>query len=101
MSESTKQKFNPRSSTEAEIVGVNDAMYLVLWVRHFLESQGYIIKDNIVYQDNQSSMKLEQNGKTSSTKNTRHMEIRYFFVTDNIQRNKLSVKYCPTYFVTK
>ena len=24
------------------------------------------------------------------------MEIRYFFVTDNIRRNKLSVKYCPT-----
>ncbi len=93
---STKQKINTRSSTEAEIVGVNDAMYLVMWVRHFLESQGYNIKDNIVYQDNKSSIKLEQNGKTSSTKNTRHMEIRYFFVTDNIQRNKLSVKYCPT-----
>ena len=93
---STKQKINTRSSTEAEIVGVNDAMYLVLWVRHFLESQGYNIKDNVVYQNNQSSIKLEQNGKTPSTKNTRHMEIRYFFVTDNIQRNKLSVKYCPT-----
>ena len=41
-------------------------------------------------------MKLENNGKTSSTKNTRHMEIRYFFITDNIRRNKLTVKYCPT-----
>ena len=41
-------------------------------------------------------MKLENNGKSSSTKNTRHMEIRYFFITDNIRRNKLSVKYCPT-----
>ena len=93
---STKQKINTRSSTEAEIVGVNDALYMVLWVRHFLEKQGYTVKDNIVYQDNQSSMKLEQNGKRSSTKNTRHMEIRYFFITDNIKRNKLSVKYCPT-----
>ena len=93
---STKQKINTRSSTEAEVVGVNDALYMVLWVRHFLEMQGYTVKDNIVFQDNQSSMKLEQNGKTSSTKNTRHMEIRYFFITDNIRRNKLSVKYCPT-----
>ena len=41
-------------------------------------------------------MKLENNGKTSSTKNTRHMEIRYFFIKDNIWRNELSVKYCPT-----
>ena len=93
---STKQTINTRISTEAEIVGVNDALYLVLWVRHFLESQGYNIKDNIVYQVNQSSMKLEQNGKTSSTKNSRHMEIRYYFITDNIRRNKLSIKYCPT-----
>ena len=75
---STKQKLNTRSSTEAEVVGVNDGMYLVLWVRHFLEAQGYHITDNIVYQDNQSAMKLENNGKRSSTKNTRHMEIRYF-----------------------
>ena len=41
-------------------------------------------------------MKLEINGKTSSTKNTRHMEIRYFFITDNVKRDKLSIKYCPT-----
>mmetsp|Transcript_16222 Transcript_16222/g.24506 ORF Transcript_16222/g.24506 Transcript_16222/m.24506 type:complete len:201 (+) Transcript_16222:1821-2423(+) len=45
---SSKQKINTRSSTKAELVGVNDAMYLVLWVRHFLEDQGYSIKDNIV-----------------------------------------------------
>ena len=59
-------------------MGVNDAMYLALWVRHFLEKQGCAIKDNIVYQDNQSAMKLENNGRASRTKNTRHMEIRYF-----------------------
>jgi len=85
---STKQKINTRSSTEAEVVGVNDAMYLVLWVRHFLEAQGYDIKDNIVYYDNQSSMKLENNGKPSCINNTRHMEIRYFFITDNIKKKQ-------------
>ena len=93
---SSKQKINTRSSTEAELVGVNDVMYLILWVRHFLESQGYKVTDNIVYQDNESAMLLERNGKRSSGKNTRHIEIRYFFVTDNIKRNKLSVEYCPT-----
>ena len=46
---SIKQKINTMSSTEAEIVEVNDAMYLVLWVRYFLEAQGYNIKDNIAY----------------------------------------------------
>ena len=58
--------------------------------------QGYVINDSIVYQDNQSAMKLEHNGKTSSTKNARHMEIRYFFITVNIKRDKFSIKYFPT-----
>ena len=93
---STKQKLNTRSSTEAELVGVNDAMGLIIWSRRFLEGQGYNITDNVVYQDNQSAMLLENNGKMSSSKNTRHIHIRYFFVTDAIKRNDMSVVYCPT-----
>ena len=63
---------------------MNDAMYLIMWVRNFLEAQGYTVRDNIVYQDNQSAMLLEKNGRKSSTKNTRHMDIRYFFITDTL-----------------
>ena len=72
---STKEKINTRSSTEAELVGVNDAMGLVLWTQLFLEAQGYQIEDNIVYQDNESTMLLAKNGQSSSTKNTRHIDI--------------------------
>ena len=93
---SRKQKLNTRSSTEAELVGVNDAMALVLWARLFVEAQGYHVKDNVIYQDNQSAILLENNGKRSSTKNTRHIEIRYFFITDNINRGRVRVEYCPT-----
>ena len=48
---STKQKINTRSSTEAELVGVNDAMSLIIWTRNFLDDQGFSIKDNVVFQD--------------------------------------------------
>ena len=68
----------------------------VLWTRYFLEAQGYIIVDNILYQGKQSSMKLEKNGKRSSVKRTRHINIRYFFVTDRIAAGELSVDNCPT-----
>jgi len=95
-SSSTKQKINARSSTEAELIGVNDAMAMILWTRHFLEGQGFQVQDNVVFQDNQSTMLLARNGKQSSGKSTRHIEIRYYFVTDNIQRGKLRVEYCPT-----
>eukprot|EP00980_Cylindrotheca_fusiformis_P020849 scaffold7838_cov89-Cylindrotheca_fusiformis.AAC.1 len=90
-SKSMKQKINTRSSTEAELVGVNDAMSLILWTRNFLEAQGYDVTDNVVWQDNQSAMLLENNGTRSSTKRTRHLDIRYFFVTDNIKRGQMSV----------
>ena len=93
---STRQKLNTRSSTEAELVGVDDVMALVMWTRYFLEAQGYTIGDNIVYQDNQSAMLLEKNGRGSSGKRTRHINIRYFFVADRIASNEMRVEYCPT-----
>jgi hypothetical protein len=50
---STKQKLITKCLTEAELVGVDDAMALVVWTRNFLQAQGFIIEDNVVYQDNQ------------------------------------------------
>jgi hypothetical protein len=93
---STRQKLNTKSSTESELVGVNDVMPQILWTRYFLEAQGYGVKDSIIYQDNQSSILLEKNGRGSSSKRTRHINIRYFFVTDRIQSKEVSVEYCPT-----
>jgi hypothetical protein len=95
-SASTKQKLNTRSSTEAEVVGVDDAMPQVLWTRYFLEAQGYKVNDSIVYQDNQSAMLLEKNGRGSSSKRTRHINIRYFFVRDRVASKEVKIEYCPT-----
>ena len=39
LSMSCKQKINTKSSTEAELVGVDDAMTFVMWMKHFFESQ--------------------------------------------------------------
>ena len=75
---STKQKLVTRSSTEAELVGANDVMPQILWTRYFLEAQGYHVDENILYQDNKSAMLLESNGHGSSSKRTRHINIRYF-----------------------
>ena len=73
-------------------VGVNQ----ILWTNLFLDAQGYKVKDTIIYRDNQSAMKLEMNRKASSGKRTRHLNIRYFFLTDQIEQGKVSIKYCPT-----
>ena len=93
---SMKQKINTKSSTEAELVAMNDVLPQVLWTKYFLEAQGYGVNDNIVYQDNLSAILLEKNGKWSSTKRTKHLNVRYFFVTDKISNQELTVKHCGT-----
>ena len=93
---STKQKVNTKSSTEAELVSIDVVISKIMWTRLFLEAQGYQIRENLVYRDNQSSMKLETNGKLSSSKRARHFNIKYFFITDLIGRGDVSIEYCPT-----
>jgi hypothetical protein len=93
---STRQKINTKSSTEAELVGVNDLMPQILWTRYFLEAQGYDISESIVHQDNKSTILLAENGKASSGRRTRHINIRYFFVKDRVASGEVKIEYCPT-----
>jgi hypothetical protein len=72
---SWKQKLNMKSLTESELVGVNDMMPIMRWTCYFLLSQGYGIIENLLLQDNKSSIQLEQNGKALSGKHTRHINI--------------------------
>jgi hypothetical protein len=93
---STKQKLNTQSSTESELVGVDNMMPIVVWSWYFLMAQGYGVTQNLWLQDNRSSMLLERNGKTSSGKQTRHINIQYFFITDRINMKEIEIEWCPT-----
>ena len=61
-----------------------------------MAAQGYDLKTNIVFQDNASAILMECNGRNACTGNSRHIHIRYFFVTDRIAKGEFSVKHCPT-----
>ena len=93
---SSKQKLNMCSLTEMELVTVDDFMPQILWTNLFLEVQDYKTLDTILYQDNQSTILLEKNGTWSSSKQTKHLNCCYYFITDRISAGDLSVKYCPT-----
>jgi hypothetical protein len=93
---STKHKLNTRSSTEAELVSVDDCMPMILWTRYFLLKEGYDVDENILFQDNKSAILLEKNGRASSSKRTKHINVRYYFVTDRIAKGDLKVQWCPT-----
>jgi hypothetical protein len=83
---SNTQKLNTKSSTESELVGADQVFSSILHTRYFLiEAQGYSIEQKILFQDNQSTMRLEVNDSFNWTK-THQMQI---FLD-------LEVMYCPT-----
>ena len=75
---SSVQKLNTKISTEAELVGTSEYVPYNIWMKIFLHEQGYDIKDNVLFQDNQSSIKMETNGRRSCTGKSIHVNIRNF-----------------------
>ena len=66
-------------------------MLSILWTRHFLNAQDYDITENIIFQDKKSVIILEKNGKSSSGKITKHINTRFFFVTNRIKKGEVTV----------
>ena len=96
MNMSRKQRINTSSTTESEVVGVSDYLPNTIWLMRFLEAQGYKLKTSIMYQDNTAAIQLEKHGKKSSSRRTRHFDIRIFNVRDKLRNNNIEVVYCPT-----
>ena len=99
-----------QSSNESELVSGDGIMPIVVWNRNLLMA-GYGVAQNIFLQDNRGTMLVEylrgdhnqplmlgaeQNGKTSSGKRTRHINIQYFFITDRVNMKEISIDWCPT-----
>ena len=95
-SKCNKQRINVKSSTEAELVGASDYLPYAIWTRKFMERQGYAIISNIFYQDNESAIRFEKNGRKSSGPNSKHIDIRYFFIKDRLETDGFTVEHCPT-----
>ena len=95
MAKSQKQKLNTKSSTETEVVGHSDFLPEPIWGNRFLKAQGYDFKLES-HQDNKSGMKMERNGRRSCGKKSKHIDIRYFWCKDYIEKGEVSLVYCPT-----
>jgi hypothetical protein len=92
---SSTQQLNSKSSTEAELIALTDASGHVIWVRDYLIGQGYNMGPATIYQDNMSTMALVNKGYSTSN-NTRHINIRYFFIKDRVDKDEIRIEYLPT-----
>ena len=95
MSGSWRQKLNTGSSTEAELVGIDDALKYIRWGLYFIQAQGFKIKKNILMQDNKSTILMATNGQFSCSKRTKHIKNRYFMIKDKIGKGEIIIQYCP------
>ena len=96
---STTSKINVKSATESELVSASEYLPYTIWFKHFMEEQGYKIKDNVLYQDNKSAILMEINGRNSCTGNSRHIHIRYFWMKDRVANKEVRVEYLPTHIM--
>ena len=92
---SVKQKIVTKSSTEAEMVGLSDEASRGLWCNLFLGEQGYKLPPLTQLQDNQSTICLGNKGCATAAR-TRHINIRYFWITDYVNRGEMCLEYMPT-----
>ena len=49
----------------------------------------------LIYQDNKSVLSVMYTGRTTKQR-TKHLNVRYFFVRDSIQKMELKLEYLPT-----
>ena len=66
----SKQKINTKGTCESELVGVSEYIPLKIHMINILMGQGYHLEKKVLYQDNQSAIKLEINGRNSCAGNS-------------------------------
>ena len=93
---SRRHKLNAGSSTESELVSIADVLGVMIWCKYFMEAQGYTIDNNLLYQDNKSTILLAKNGRMSAGKASRHIHHRFFLITDKIEKGDVSVEHRGT-----
>ncbi len=91
-----KMKCNTQSSTETELISLHDKLPDIVWTHYFMECQGYDIDECMVFQDNMSALSLEKNGQISSSKQMKHIKLKYFLIKDYYDSGGIDLRYCPT-----
>ena len=94
---SAKQSVIAASTMEAEFVACFEATIHGLWLRNFIS--GIQVVDTIskslkIYCDNSTVVFFSKNDKYS--KGAKHMEIKYFAVKEEVQKQRVSIEHIST-----
>ena len=78
-------------------MGTSDFLPYNIWLVNFLREQNYDVRENVLYQDNTSAIKMEKNGRQSCSSKSRHINIRYFFIKDRVDKGEIDIRHCDTH----
>lgn len=93
--ESRKQHCVALSSTESEYLSIASVSKELCFIKNFLSEMSFKPLLMEIYNDNQSAQKLLL-AKEYSHKRTKHIDIKYHYVKDLVQKNVVSVRYLST-----
>jgi hypothetical protein len=92
---SRKQGSVTLSTTEAEYISASNASREAIWLRKLLSNLfDCSLELVVIHCDNQSCIKILENLVFHDR--WKHMEMRYHYVRDMVQRRAVSLRYIPT-----
>ena len=92
---SKKQNTVAKSTTEAEYVALSHATQEAIWLRRLLKDIREILDNaSTIFEDNCGAIELSKNPRFHER--TKHIDVSYHFVREQVKLNNIIVKYCPT-----
>ena len=91
---SKKQNSVSLSTAKAEYIAAGSCSSRLLWMKNVLTDYGISQDTMVVYCDNSSAIDISKNSVQHSK--TKHIEIRYHFVRDLVERKIVCLEYIPT-----
>nr|GEV33087.1 hypothetical protein [Tanacetum cinerariifolium] len=92
---SKKQTAHAISTTEAEYVSSRKACQQELWMKQALNDYDVQVDNVSIMWDNKGAIDLSKNLVQHSR--TKHIEIRYHFLHDNVQKGHISIEKVPLF----
>ncbi|XP_074377137.1 secreted RxLR effector protein 161-like [Apium graveolens] len=94
---SQKQRCIALSSCEAEFMAATAAACQAIWLRNLLKQiTGDFVSPVVIYIDNKSAIDLAKNSVFHGR--SKHIDIRYHFIRECIERGEIIVKHVSTEF---
>ena len=89
-----RQRTTALSSTEAEYLGISDAVKELLWLRYLMGELGFPQGPNILFIDNKSAISIASNDVSHDR--TKHIDIRHAFIRDHVKSKNIKLQWIST-----